>query len=109
MARRRAEQLSERYEKRFPRAIEILEGGLEDSLAFFAFPELDAREISSTNMLERLNKEIRCRTNVAGIFPNPDSYLRLVTTYLMEYAEDWSVSRAYLNSKSIQTLPRIAA
>lgn len=78
-------------------------------MAFFGFPELDARKISSTNMLERLNKEIRCRTNVARIFPNPDSYLRLVTTYLIEYAEDRSVSRAYLNSKSILTLPRIAA
>jgi transposase-like protein len=104
LARQRAKQLSERYEKRFPKAIEILEEGLEDSLAFYAFPELDARKISSTNMLERLNKEIRRRTNVVGIFPNPDSYLRLVTTYLMEYAEDWSVSRAYLNPKSIQSL-----
>ena len=55
-------------------------------------------------MLERLNKKIRRRTNVVGIFPNPDSYLRLVTTYLMEYAEDWSVARAYWNPKSIQTL-----
>lgn len=63
---------------------------------------LGARKISSTNMLERLNKEIRRRTNVVGIFPNPDSYLRLVTTYLMEFAEDWFVSRAYLNPKSIQ-------
>jgi hypothetical protein len=53
-------------------------------------------------MLERLNKEIRRRTSVVGIFPNPGSYLRLVTTYLMEYAEDWSVSRAYLNPKSIR-------
>jgi transposase-like protein len=104
LARQRARQLSEQYEKRFPKAIEILEEGLEDSLAFYAFPELDARKISSTNMLERLNKEIRRRTGVVGIFPNPDSYLRLVTTYLMEYAEDWSVSRAYLNPKSIQTL-----
>lgn len=104
LARHRAGQLSERYEKRFPKAIEILEEGLEDSLAFYAFPELDARRISSTNMLERLNKEIRRRTNVVGIFPNSDSYLRLVTTYLMEYAEDWSVSRAYLNPFSIQTL-----
>ncbi len=109
LARQRAKQLSERYEKRFPKAIEILEEGLEDSLAFYAFPELDARKISSTNMLERLNKEIRRRTNVVGIFPTPDSYLRLVTTYLMEYAEDWSVSRAYLNPKSIQTLLRNAA
>lgn len=104
LARQRARLLSERYEKRFPKALEILEEGLEDSLAFYAFPELDARKISSTNMLERLNKEIRRRTNVVGIFPNPDSYLRLVTSYLMEYAEDWSVSRAYLNPKSIQTL-----
>ncbi|WP_312939672.1 IS256 family transposase [Oscillibacter sp.] len=109
LARQRARLLSERYEKRFPKAIEILEEGLEDSLAFYAFAELDARKISSTNMLERLNKEIRRRTNVVGIFPNPDSYLRLVTTYLMEYAEDWSVSRAYLNPKSIQTLLRNAA
>jgi transposase-like protein len=73
----------------FPKAIEVLEDGLEDSLSFYAFPELDARKTASTNMLERLNKEIRRRTNVVGIFPNPDSYLRLVTTYLMEYAEDW--------------------
>jgi transposase-like protein len=109
LARQRAKQLSERYEKRFPKATEILEEGLEDSLAFYAFPELDARKIASTNMLERLNKEIRRRTSVVGIFPNPDSYLRLVTTYLMEYTEDWSVSRAYLSPKSIQTLLRNAA
>ncbi|BAL01112.1 putative transposase for insertion sequence element [Oscillibacter valericigenes Sjm18-20] len=104
LARQRARQLAKRYEKRFPKAIEILEEGLEDSLAFYAFPELDARKISSANMLERLNKEFRRRTNVVGIFPNRDSYLRLVTTYLMEYAGDWSISRAYLNPKSIQTL-----
>ena len=104
LARQRAEQLSEKYRKRFPRAIELLEDGLEDSLAFYAFPDLDARKISSTNMLERLNKEIRRRTGVVGIFPNPDSYLRLVTTYLMEYADDWSVSRAYLKPISVQAL-----
>jgi putative transposase len=104
LARQRADHLAGQYEKRFPKAIEILENGLEDSLAFYAFAQLDARKISSTNMLERLNKEIRRRTNVVGIFPNPDSYLRLVTTYLMEYSEDWSVSRTYLNPKAIQTL-----
>lgn len=109
MARQRAQNLISQYEKRFPKAVMVLEDGLDDSLAFYAFPELDARKISSTNMLERLNKEIRRRTNVVGIFPNPDSYLRLVTTYLMEYAEDWSVSRAYLNPQSIQTLLQNAA
>ena len=109
MARERAAALMERYGDRFPKAIEVLEDGLEDSLAFYAFPELDARKTASTNMLERLNKEIRRRTNVVGIFPNPDSYLKLVTTYLMEYAEDWSASRAYLNPQSIQTLLQNAA
>lgn len=96
--------LAERYEKQFLKAIKILEDGLENYLAFYAFRELDARKISSTNMLEQLSKEIRRRTNVAGIFPNPDSYLRLVATCLMEYAEDWSVSRTYLNLQSIRTL-----
>ena len=52
-------------------------------------------------MIERLNREIRRRTSVIGIFLNESSYVRLVTTYLMEYAEDWSVSRAYLSKESI--------
>ena len=109
LARQRAQALIQENENRFPQAIEILEEGLEDSLAFYAFPKLDACKISSTNMLERLNREIRRRTKVVGIFPNPDSYLRLTTTYLMEYAEDWSVSKAYLNPQSIQTLLHKAA
>lgn len=109
LAHRRIGQISKRYEKRLPRAIETLGKGLEDSLAFYAFPAPDARKTSSTNMLERLNREIRRRTGAVKIFPNSDSYFRLVTTYLMEYAEGWSVSRAYLSSKFIQPLLRNAA
>ena len=104
-----AEALCQQYERRFPKAIRCLEAGLEDSLAFYAFPQLDARKISSTNVLERLNREIRRRTNVVGIFPNPEAYTRLVTTYLMEYAEDWASSRAYLSETSVQTLLTTAA
>ena len=89
------------YAKRFPKAVQCLEEGLEDSLAFYAFPMLDARKISFSNMIERLNREIRRRTSVIGIFPNKSAYVRLVTTYLMEYAEDWSVSRAYISHESI--------
>ena len=95
--------------KRFPKAVHCLENGLEDSLAFYAFPKLDARKISSSNMIERLNREIRRRTSVVGIFPNEESYVRLVTTYLMEYTEDWSVSRAYLSQQSIEATLRMAA
>ena len=61
------------------------------------------------NMLERLNREIRRRTKVVGIFPNPDSYLRLVTVYLMEYSEDWSVTKAYLSETSLNSLGNQAA
>lgn len=104
-----AEALCQQYERRFPKAIRCLEAGLEDSLAFYAFPQLDARKISSTNVLERLNREIRRRTNVVGIFPNPEAYTRLVTTYLMEYAEDWASSRAYICERSIQALISSAA
>ena len=71
--------------------------GLEDSLSFYDFPMLDARKISSTNGLERLNREIRRRSAVVGVFPSEESYIRLVVTYLMEYAEDWSTSRCYLS------------
>lgn len=108
-AYRRAEDLCQQYERRFPKAIRCLEDGLEDSLAFYTFPQLDARKISSTNVLERLNREIRRRTNVVGIFPNPNAYTRLVTTYLMEYAEDWASSRAYLNEQAVQALLSPAA
>ncbi len=61
------------------------------------------------SMLERLNKEIRRRTRVVGIFPNPEYYLRLVTVYLMEYSEDWSVTNAYLSEDSLNSLNEQAA
>ena len=95
--------------KRFPKAVQCLEEGLEDSLAFYAFPMLDVRKISSSNMIERLNREIRRHTSVVGIFPNESSYVRLVTAYLMEYAEDWSVSRAYISHESIAATLTTAA
>ncbi len=92
------------YDLQYPQAISLLEEGLEESLQFFSFPEIDARKISSTNLLERLNKEIRRRTKVVGIFPSMDSYIRLVTSYLIEYSEDWSSGRSYINPKVITDL-----
>ena len=95
LARKRAYDVMDAYAKRFPKAVQCLENGLEDSLTFYAFPKLDAR--------------IRRRTSVVGIFPNEASYVRLVTTYLIEYAEDWSVSRAYLSQESIEATLLIVA
>lgn len=97
------------YERRFFEANRCLEDGLEDSLVFYTFPHLDAKKTPSTNALERLSREIRQRTIIAGIFPNSDAYTRLVTTYLMEYDEDWSASRAYLSEQSVQATLQSAA
>jgi putative transposase len=108
-AKQRARDLADQYREKCPKAVETLEEGLEDALTFLAFPKLDARKVSSNNMLERLNKEIRRRTRVVGIFPNPDSYLRLVTVYLMEYSEEWSVTRGYLSEDSLKSLDKQAA
>ena len=75
----------QKYEKSFPKAVECF----EDSVQFYAFEELDGRKISSTNTLERLNREIRRRSSVVGIFPSTDSYIRLIASYLLEYSDDW--------------------
>lgn len=66
VARERANALMDKYESRYSQAIKCLEEGLEDSLVFYSYPELDKRKISSINMIERLNREIRRRTSVVG-------------------------------------------
>jgi putative transposase len=100
-AKQYAHLIIQEYQDRFPQAIALLEEGLEDSLQFLAFPHLDQRKTSSTNSLERVHKEIRRRTRVVGIFPTTDSYLRLVTSYLIEYTEDWMSSKKYISSEAI--------
>ena len=103
-AKRYAEMIIKEYEHRFFKAIETLENGLEDSLQYYQFPEIDSRKISSTNTLERLNKEIRRRSRVVGIFPSVDSYIRLVCCYMMEYSEDWETANCYIHKETIQTI-----
>lgn len=97
-----ARMLIDKYGDRFPLAIATLEEGLEDALQYLAFPCFDHRKISSTNIIERLNREIRRRSRVVGIFPGMDSYLRLVTSYLIEYAEDWSTGKCYIKQALIE-------
>jgi transposase-like protein len=94
-------QIIEQYGDTLPEAIAMLEDGLEDSLPFYGFPEIDARKISSTNTLERLNKEIRRGSRVIGIFPSVNSYMRLICSYLMEYEEDWQTGRSYIKAESL--------
>lgn len=95
-AEKLARLIIEEYEGKYPEAMGCLEEGLEDSLQFYNFPEVDKRRISSTNVLERVNREIRRRSRVVGVFPSVSSYLRLIASYLMEYTEDWANDYAYI-------------
>ena len=77
----------------------------EDVLAYFAFPEPPRRQDRSTNPLERVNKELRRRTRVVGIFPNDASVLRLVGMLLIEQHEEWTAGdRRYFNAGSMKLL-----
>jgi transposase-like protein len=100
-AKRAAAALIDDYGKRFPDATRCLEEGLEDSLSFYDFPEVDKKRISSTNGQERLNMEIRRRSRVVGVFPSVASYLRLTIFYLIEYSEDWENERSYIREDKV--------
>ena len=73
-------------------------------MAFMAFPRVHWTRIYSTNILERLNKEVKRRTNVVEIFPDIPSVIRLVGTLLAEADDEWQISRRYFNKESMQQL-----
>lgn len=95
-AKRRLSEFVERFQKTAPRAVECLEAGFEDAMAVMSLPEKYRKRLRSTNMLERLNEEIRRRERVIRIFPNDDSALRLVGALLAEQNELWQ-ERRYLD------------
>ena len=103
--RRSAERLArliiEEYEGKYPERMRCLEEWFEDSLQDYNFPEIDKSRISSTNVLERTNREIRRRSRVVGVFPSVESYLPLFTCYLMEYMEDWANDYAHIKADKL--------
>ena len=95
-AQRLLRQFIERYEKSAPRLTSWAETNIPEGLTIFEFPSEHRMRTRTSNVLERVNKEIRRRTRVASIFPNEESCLRLVSAVLMEISEDWETGRIYL-------------
>jgi putative transposase len=101
-ARARLEILVSFYEKRYPKIADKLETEAEQTLTCFNFPESHRRQIRTTNALERLHEELRRRTRVVRIFPDPESCLRLTTALVMEQSEQWLSGRRYLDMSPLK-------
>jgi transposase-like protein len=86
------EKLLKKYAKTAPKLVAWAEENLPEGFTVFSFPPSHRRRLRTTNLLERLNEEIRRRTRVARLFPNEASCLRLVTAIVMEVAEDWQTA-----------------
>jgi len=91
----------EGYEK----VAEHLDEHIEECLTCLAFPASHHRRIRTTNGQERLNQEIKRRTRVVRIFPNPRACLRLVTALCVEQSEEWVTGRRYLDMSELEERP----
>ena len=102
-AERLLAQLVKKYESSAPDLSAWMEANLPEGLTVFELPSSHWRRLRTTNMLERLNQEIKRRTRVATLFPNEASLLRLVSAVLSETSEDWETGKTYL------TIPKNAS
>ena len=93
--------VADQLKPKAPKLAALMDEAQHDVLAYMSFPREHRQKLHSTNPLERLNGEIKRRTNVVGIFPNEDAITRLVGAILLEQNDEWAVSRRYMTLVSI--------
>lgn len=96
--------ISDSFRERFPRVAKLMDEAEDDVLAHVTFPMEHWWQIWSNNPLERINKEIKRRTNVLGIFPNTASILRLGGSVLSGQHDEWQVAKRYFSAESLPKL-----
>ena len=96
--------VADRLRERFPRASAVMDDAEHDVLAYMSFHKSHWSQIHSTNPIERLNLEIKRRTNVVQIFPNEAAIVRLVGALLLEQNDEWAVSRRYMSLETLASL-----
>ncbi len=102
-ARALAEEFVDLYAKRFPKAVAVFEAGIGDALSYLSYPGSHHARIRTTNMLERLFKEVKRRTRVVGVFPNEVSASTLATEIALRGSEEWALKR-YLTMDALEAV-----
>ena len=100
-AERRLRQTADKYAQRAPKLSAWMEANVADSFTVFSFPPTHRRRLRTSNLMERVSKELKRRTRVATLFPNEASLLRLVSAVLMEISEDWETEKRYLGMTNL--------
>ncbi|HLG97568.1 MAG TPA: transposase, partial [Bryobacteraceae bacterium] len=103
---RRLKLAVQKYEKTAPKLASWMAANVPEGLTVFALPPQHRRRLRTSNLLERLNKEIKRRTRVATLFPNEAALLRLVSAVLMEISEGWETEKIYLRMENSGSITR---
>ena len=96
--------VADQLREKFPKLADLLDTAEADVLAYMSFPKAHRTQIHSTNPLERVNAEVKRRTDVVGIFPNENAVIRLVGALLLEQNDEWQLQRRYMQLEGLQSL-----